>query len=82
MDNNANKLVGELFGSIGYSSNDDLRNLIDGLTLEQSIIFINKSLEYSYGKGVFTMVETELISKCLSLLNSKVFTKPNETEES
>jgi len=81
MDNNTNKLVGELFGSIGYSSNEDLRNLIDGLTLEQSIIFINKSLEYSYSKGIFTMVETELISKCLSVLNSKMFTKPNESED-
>ena len=30
MDNNTNKLVGELFGSIGYSSSEDLRNLIDG----------------------------------------------------
>ena len=81
MNNNTNKLVGELFGSIGYSSNEDLRNLIDGLTLEQSIIFINKSLEYSYNKGIFTMVETELISKCLAVLNSKIFKKPNESED-
>ena len=70
-----NQQIGYLFQSIGYNSPIDLRNLIDDLTLEQSIIFITKSLEYAYEKGAFTMIETELISKSLAVLNSEISKK-------
>jgi hypothetical protein len=70
-----NQPIGYLFQSIGYNSPIDLRNLIDDLTLEQSIIFITKSLEYAYEKGAFTMIETELISKSLAVLNSEISKK-------
>lgn len=69
MNDNQKDLVGYLFGVVGYKSDKQLRDLIDNLTLEQSLFFINKSLEYSYSKGIFTMTETELISKSLSILN-------------
>ena len=80
MDNQNSQIVGKLFDTVGYSSDKDLRTLIDNLNLEQSIIFINKSLEFSYNKGIFTMVEAELVSKCLAILNSKMFVAQNESE--
>jgi hypothetical protein len=32
-------------------------------------------LEYAYEKGAFTMIETELISKSLAVLNSEISKK-------
>lgn len=75
--NNNNEPIGYLFQSIGYNSPIDLRNMIDSLTAEQSLIFITKSLEYAHSKGVFTMIETEIISKSLSKFNSEFFLKKN-----
>lgn len=72
MDNSSEEIIGYLFESFGYKSEKDLRNLIDGLTKEQAIIFIKKSLEYSHQKGIFSMFETELISKSFSLINSEI----------
>lgn len=72
---NVNEPIGYLFQSVGYNSPTDLRNLIDSLTPEQSFIFITKSLEYAYGKGVFSMIETEIISKSLSTFNTEFFSK-------
>lgn len=79
MNNSENEIKGYLFESFGYKSDKDLRNLIEGLTKEQAIIFINKSLEYCHSKGLFSMFETELISKSLSLINSDIFGK-NDTD--
>jgi len=73
MDNSQSELKGNLFSSIGYKSDKDLRNLIDNLTYEQSLIFINKSLEFAYSQGIFSMNETEIISKSLSIVNSLTF---------
>ena len=73
-DNNSNKL----FETINYKSQSDLRNLIENLSLEQAIFFLNTAIGYSYNKGVFSLVESEIISKSLSLINSKVFI-PNES---
>lgn len=69
------EFLGHLFSSIGYKSEKDIRNLIDNLSLEQSLVFINKALEYSYSQGVFSMIEVEIISKSLSILNSQIVTK-------
>lgn len=75
MNNQSNKPVQNfLFESIGYQSNQDVRNLIENLNLEQSIFFIDKALQYSYGKGIYSMTETEILSKSLFILNSKIFT--------
>ena len=72
MNDNQKDMVGYLFGIVGYKSDKQLRDLIDNLSLEQSLFFVNKCLEYSYSKGIFTMTETELISKSLSILNQNL----------
>lgn len=72
MDNTNDQFQGFLFSSIGYKSDKDVRNLIDNLNLEQSFVFINKALEYAHSQGAFTMLETEIISKSISIINSKI----------
>ena len=75
MDNIQDEFQGYLFSSIGYKSDKDVRNLIDNLTFEQSLIFINKALEFAYSQGIYSMSETEIISKSLFILNSKNINK-------
>ena len=74
MDNTNNQFQGFLFSTIGYKSDKDVRSLINNLNLEQSFVFINKALEYAHSQGAFTMLETEIISKSISIVNSKILT--------
>jgi hypothetical protein len=80
MTDNDSKIIGHLFGTIGYKSDVHLRNLIDELTPEQSIFFINRAIEYCYSKGSFSLVESEIISKSLFFVNSN-FNKSSETKK-
>lgn len=74
MDNTNNQFQGFLFSTVGYKSDRDVRSLIDNLNIEQSFVFINKALEYAHSQGAFTMLETEIISKSISIVNSKILT--------
>jgi hypothetical protein len=80
MTDNDSKIIGHLFGSIGYKSDVHLRNLIDELTPEQSIFFINRAIEYCYSKGSFSLVESEILSKSLFFVNSN-FNNPETKKE-
>ena len=74
MDNTNTQFQGFLFSSIGFKSDKDVRDLINNLNLEQSFVFINKALEYAHSQGAFTILETEIISKSISIVNSKILT--------
>ena len=72
MNNPNEQFQGHLFSSIGYKSEKDVRNLINDLNTQQSYVFINKALEFAYSQGIYSMVEVEIISKSLSILNSEL----------
>jgi hypothetical protein len=76
MDNFTTENNYKLFDSIEYQNVSDLRNLIDDLSIEQSLFFINKAIDYSYNRGSFSLTESEIISKSLSLLNQKFLSNP------
>jgi hypothetical protein len=80
MTDNDSKIIGHLFGSVGYKSDAHIRKLIDELTPEQSLFFINRAIEYCYSKGSFSMVESEILSKSLFFFNSD-FNKNPETQK-
>ena len=79
MDNVENGYQGTLFENLNYKNNSDVRNMIDNLTLAQSIFFITKSLELAHSKGSFSILETEIISKSLSILNQNLIGKDDST---
>lgn len=62
------EILGTIFDDIHFTSQTDLDLLIDGMSKEQSSIFIRKSLEYAYRRGVFTLQESEIVSKSLRLI--------------
>ena len=81
MINNFNQETeGQLFESIKFQDIKDVRNLIDDLNFEQSLFFLNKCIDYSHSKGVFSLMESEIISKSLSIINTK-FLNTNPSQE-
>jgi hypothetical protein len=62
--------VGVLFGSIPFYSTEDLTSLIDNLDEKQTKHIITQSLQYAYKSGIFNLLESELISKSVRILNN------------
>ena len=67
---NEKQPIGELFETISYFSPTDVSNLIDSLNEEQSVYMIGLAIDMCYRKNLFTLEESEIISKSLRILNS------------
>jgi hypothetical protein len=67
--------LGLLFDSVAYNSPEDVDRLIDEMTTEQSFYILTQSLHYVHNTRLFTMQETELVSKALRLLHNKMSEK-------
>lgn len=61
------KPLGVLFGSIEYMKKEDIDSFIDTLTPEQAKYCLIQALNYATNRGVYSMLETEVISKSLRL---------------
>jgi len=68
--------IGQLFGTINYTSQSDIDKFVENMNPEQAFYILNLSLKYSQSKGLFSLEESEVISKSL-----RVFTKNTETNE-
>lgn len=64
--------LGLLFDSVGYNSPEDVDRLIDEMTFEQSFYLLTQSLHYVHNSRLFTMQETELVSKALRILHKRM----------
>lgn len=62
--------IGLLFDSIAYYTSNDVNTLCDDMNLEQAYYMIIKALEYSHSSRIFTLQESELVSKSLRIMNS------------
>ena len=56
-----------LFDEVAVYKPEDIDNLIDNMTEEQAKYMIMKSIQFAYKRGVFTLTESEIISKSLRL---------------
>jgi len=65
--------IGILFGSMRYYSVDDLDALTKNMTSEQAIYCLIEAAKYAYVEGIFTLEESEVLSKIIRILS-----KPNE----
>jgi hypothetical protein len=64
--------MGLLFDSVGYNKPEDVDKLIDEMTIEQSFYLLTQSLHYVHNTRLFTMQETEVVSKALRVLHNKI----------
>jgi hypothetical protein len=72
--------LGLLFDSVGYNSPDDIDRLTDEMTTEQSFYILTQALSYVHNTRLFTMQETELVSKSLRILHKVMFNRDNQSE--
>jgi len=57
--------IGSLFNTIHYVSTQDLNEFINNLSKEQSLYCLIEGVKYAHSKGVFTLEESECISKSI-----------------
>ena len=68
--------IGSLFNSIVYYKQEDLDSLVDNMTIEQSIYFLNQALRYAHSANIYSMEEIEILSKTLRNINKNILVSP------
>ena len=63
--------IGSLFGTIHYDTNKDLNSFVSNLNQEQSLYCIIESIRYIQSKGLFTLEESECLSKSIRIISNK-----------
>ena len=70
-----------LFDRIQIQNSEDFDNLIDTLTYEQADYIIKIALEKAFNSGIYSLTESEILSKSLRLKNKNTeIISENETE--
>jgi len=70
-----------LFDRIQIQNSEDFDNLIDTLTKEQGDYIIKIALEKAFNSGIYSLSESEILSKSLRLKNKNTETiSENDTE--
>lgn len=68
---NEKKPLGVLFNEIFYYSQENLDSIVNDMTYQQAIFFIIKALEYSHISGIYSLNESEIVSKSIRILRKK-----------
>jgi len=63
------KLFGKLFNSVPLLTEDHLQTLLDVMDKEQAIYLLVQAVNYAYLNGVYSLGETEVISKSIRILS-------------
>jgi hypothetical protein len=63
--------IGLLFGNVSYYSEEHLNAIINDMEYEQSLFFIVRAVEFSYNSGIYSLTESEIISKSLRIFLQK-----------
>lgn len=75
------KPLGFLFETMAYYSSSSVDTMIDNITMENIPVILNNALEYAHSKNVFSLTESEIISKCLRILNKETYSYDDTTRE-
>jgi hypothetical protein len=63
--------IGILFDSLRFYSLEDLETFIKNMTSEQAIYCLIEATKYSYNQGIYTLEESEILSKIIRLLSKE-----------
>ena len=61
-----------LLGSIAVYKPEDVDSLIDNMNFEQSFFYVMQAIQYGHNSNLFSLQESELISKSLRILNKGI----------
>lgn len=70
---------GFLFDSIAFYSEESVENMINSLDKKSISYILTQALSYAHTKNVYTLVESEIISKCLRILNKEIYSYDDTT---
>ena len=65
----ATEPIGHLFESIALYDPSSVSIFIDKMTPEQAFYVVTQAIHMAYSKNIFSMQETEVLSKSLRVLN-------------
>lgn len=65
------ELFGKLFNSIPLYTESHLDVMIDTMDKEQSIYYLIQAVSHAYHSGVYTIGESEIISKAIRTVTKK-----------
>lgn len=71
--NNGEEQINLLFDSIKYGSHEQLDLFILNLSKEQSLYVVTEALEMGHRRGVYSLQESEILSKSLRILNKEIY---------
>jgi hypothetical protein len=61
-----------LFGSIAVYKPEDVDLLLEHITFEQSFFYVMQAIQFAHHSNLFSLQESELISKSLRVLNKGI----------
>ena len=68
---NEEKLFGKLFNSVPLLTEDHIQTILDVMDKEQAIFLLVQAVKYAYHNGVYSLGESEIISKSIRILLEK-----------
>jgi|688.fasta_scaffold254746_2 hypothetical protein len=71
-----NQILTKLFGTIPISDESHLEVLLNQMSKDDALYILIQSVKYSYHQGIFSIGETEVMSKALRIL-----TRENEEKK-
>lgn len=72
---------GFLFDSIAFYSEESVEAMINNLNKESIYYILTQALSYAHTKNVFTLTESEIVSKCLRILNKEQYSYDDTTRQ-
>ena len=57
-----------LFEDVAIYKHEDIENLINNLTEEQSKFMLIRAVQMAYKNGIYSLTESEIVSKSLRML--------------
>ena len=70
--------IGQLFDSINYYTIEDFDKFVLNLNNEQSLYCLIQAVQYSFSKNIFSLEESEVISKSIRTLSLPI-SEPQNT---
>jgi len=71
MEQNQNKIYGRLFDSVDLYDDNHVEVILQNMTTDQSLFFLVEAVKLAYKNNVYTIGETEVISKAIRVLSKQ-----------
>ena len=71
MEDESHQSLAVLFGKLEITDNTQLDTLLYSMDRNVATVFLVQAVEYAFERGAFNLVESEVVSKSVRILNTK-----------